>query len=159
MKKFKQHTLKQYLDVLASQKPVPGGGSAAALTGALGAALITMAARYSKGKTAADRKKIQAIIRASEKIRNQLLALVDRDAEAYLKLVRAKGRSLQEKRKAKKGAREVPLTIAKLCYQAVKLTSFLIKKGNKYLVSDLEAALEMLLAAFHAAIVMVKVNV
>ena len=64
MKKFKSHTLKDYSKSLSTRAPVPGGGSAAALTACLGASLISMVANYSLGrkKTKRVEAKIKTII-------------------------------------------------------------------------------------------------
>ncbi len=153
MRKFKSHTLKEYLDALSAREPVPGGGSAASLVGALGAGLISMVANYSlgKGKPPAVEKKIKALLKDSERIRREFLEFVDRDAEAYLRVVRARKSAPHIKKAAKVQAARVPLEICKLCYEAVDLTVYLTKEGNCYLLSDLEAAVEMLLAAHSSA--------
>ena len=91
MKKFKNHTLSEYLDVLSKKTPVPGGGSAAALTAATAAALVSMVANYSKNKKSPKNveNKICSIFKQSEKIRKRLLKLVDLDAQGYLKVAQA----------------------------------------------------------------------
>ncbi len=152
--KFKNYTLKSYLDVLAKKEPVPGGGSAAALTGALGAALLCMVANYSKGKSQSKmvEKRIQRILDQSEAIRKRFLELVDLDAEAYLNVVKTKNASPREKKAALKGAQKVPQEVCRLSYKAVQLAPFLVQKGNKYLIGDVEAAIEMLMAAFNSAL-------
>ena len=160
MKKFQRYTLKEYLDSLSAKKPVPGGGSAAALTAATGAALISMVARYSLGKGASKtvEKKIEKTLAKSEALRERFLEYVDLDAEAYLKVVEARKGTAREKKAAARQARNVPLQVAKLCYTAVELTPFLVEKGNKYLVSDVEVAVELLMAAFHSAMINVAIN-
>ena len=79
MKKYKDYTLSQYLEILSLKAPVPGGGSAAALTGASGAALISMVAHYSRGKSNSKlvKRKIENIIKESNRIKNVLLEYVD----------------------------------------------------------------------------------
>mgnify|MGYP001600826961 FL=1 len=159
MTNFKNFTLNQYLDVLAQRTPVPGGGSAAALTAALGAALISMVAHYSlgKGKSAAIEKKIRVILQKSERLRGQFLQLVDLDAQAYLKVVKAQ-RNAQAKKAALKKARAVPLEVGRRCYSAVQLTPYLLQHGNQYVISDIQVAVEFLLAAFKSAMVNVEIN-
>ena len=153
MKKFRHCTIKEYVDILSKKEPIPGGGSAAALTGALGAALISMVANYSLGRnqSSSTDKKIKSILKHSERLRKRLLELVDLDAQAYLNVVKAQTSLANVKQKALRKAREIPQEITKLCYQAVQLTPFLVEKGNKHLVGDVEAAVEMLLGAYHAA--------
>jgi formiminotetrahydrofolate cyclodeaminase len=160
MKAYKSHTLKEYLDVLASKSPVPGGGSAAALTAATGVALISMVARYSKGRNKSKiiDAKIQKLLNQSEKIRKRLLKLVDLDAAAYLGVVKNRKSSEQIRKKALKRACDVPLEVGRLCYQAVELTPSLVKDGNRYLVSDVEVAVELLLAAFNSALINIHIN-
>ena len=160
MAKYKDHTLKEYLDVLASRNPVPGGGSAAALMAATGVALISMVARYSKGKSSVKRieTRISTILKQSEQIRRKLLALIDEDARAYLGVVRSRKSSTKIKNKALKAAAQVPREVCRLCYKAIQLTPFLVEKGNPHLISDIEVAAEMLLAAFNAAVINVEVN-
>lgn len=157
MKKYQQHTLKEYLDVLSSRKPVPGGGSAAAYTGALGVALLGMVAQYSVGKSASKQieKKIQTTILKCTEIQNALLDLVDSDAEAYQTVVNAKG-SLTERNKAERQARKIPAQVSTLCYKAVSLAPFLVEKGNVNLISDVEVAVEMLFAAHNSGQVLSK---
>jgi len=160
MPKFKDHTLRQYLDVLASLKPVPGGGSAAALTGAIGMALISMVANYSLGRNASKDTdhKIRNILKKSENIRKRLLNLVDLDAEAYLKVVKSRKGTPAARKAALRQARKIPAEVCRLCYTALDLTPLLVKKGNPYLISDVQCALEMLLAAFNSAMINVEIN-
>jgi formiminotetrahydrofolate cyclodeaminase len=160
MKPFKDHTLKEYLDQLAARQPVPGGGSAAALSSALGAGLIIMVTQYSlgKGKPKAVESKFGKIIAKAEKIRERLLALVDEDAQAYLGVVAARKQDVQAQKLAARRAAKVPREICTLSYEAVELTPFIVEHGNPYLMSDVEVALELLLAGYHSAIVMVKAN-
>lgn len=159
MKKYKFHTLQEYLAVLSKRTPVPGGGSAAALAGSLGAALISMTANYSlkRNQPPSVEAKIKTILKKSESIRKRLLDLVDLDARAYLNVVKNRTQ-LDKKKKVLRRAREVPQEVCRLCAQAIDLTPFLVLKGNKYLLSDVKAAVEFLLAAFSAAKMNVEVN-
>lgn len=159
MKKFKDHTVKAYLDVLASKDPAPGGGSAAALTAATGAALISMAAHYSLGLgSSANDSRIKTILAKSEKIRRRLVDLVDLDAEAYLKVVKTRKADAKTRRAALQGAIRVPREVGALCCDAIRLTPELVKRGNPHLLSDVEVAAELLLAAFNSAMINVAVN-
>ena len=160
MKKFRHHTVEKFLDILASKHPVPGGGSAAALTAATGAALISMAAHYSLGRGSSKKNElsIRGVLGCSERIRRRLIQLVDLDAEAYLKVVKARKDDARKKRAALVGAIRVPQEVGRLCYQAIQLTPDLVKKGNHHLLSDVEVAAELLLAAFKSAMINVAVN-
>jgi methenyltetrahydrofolate cyclohydrolase len=156
MKKFKNHSLEKYLDVLAAREPVPGGGSAAAMAAALGAGLISMVTQYSlkKGSPALVERRLQKTLLASERLRQRFLRIVDLDAEAYLAVVRTRKGPERARKAALKQAAKVPRELAQLCYQAIDLTPFLVLKGNKYLFSDVEVAVELLLAAFKSAMTM-----
>lgn len=159
-KLFKNHTLDQYLDILSKKQPVPGGGSAAALTAASGAALLSMVANYSLGKTGSksDDKKMQGHLKKSEILRKKLTELIDLDAQAYMKVVNARGQSSAVRRAAQKMAEKVPLEVGKLCYQGVLLAPFLVEKGNKHLISDIEIAVELLKAAYDSALTLQHPN-
>jgi formiminotetrahydrofolate cyclodeaminase len=160
MKPFKDHTLREYLDQLSARAPVPGGGSAAALSSALGAALIIMVTQYSqgKGKPKAVESQFAKTMAKAGKIRERLLSLVDEDAQAYLGVVAARKLDAKAQKKAANQAAKVPREICTLSFQAVELTPFIVEHGNPYLMSDIEVALELLLAGYHSAIVMVKAN-
>ncbi len=156
MAKLKDLTLEQYLNVLAAREPAPGGGSAAALTAALGAGLVSMVTQYSlkKGSPADVEAQLEQALSQSEKMRRRFLELVDLDAEAYLQVVQARKGTEEEKQAAARQAAAVPREIAELCYQTLDLTPLLVAHGNKYLLSDVEVALELLTAAFKSAMTM-----
>lgn len=158
MKKFKSHTLKEYLNVLSKKDPVPGGGSAAALNGALGVSLIGMVANYSKGKNSSKvvEKRIQKILNESQGLQKQFLELVDLDAEAYLKVVKARKGTEKQKKTAAKAAAAVPSEVCRLCYKSIQLTTYLVEKGSPYLLNDLEIATEMLFCTFNSARTLLK---
>jgi glutamate formiminotransferase/formiminotetrahydrofolate cyclodeaminase len=160
MKQYANVTLKEYLDELASKNPTPGGGSAAALTAALGATLLSMVANYSKGRSGkpAVEKRIQKTLNESERFRKRLLRLVDLDAQAYLKVVQTRRGPEKAKKAARKKAREVPFEICRVCYSALDLAPVLVRDGNPYLLSDIQCAVELLLAGFNAAMVNVEIN-
>ena len=160
MQRFKNYTLQQYVEQLSKRTPVPGGGSATALAAALGAALISMVAHYSlgKGKPAFIEKRIKKILRESERLRKRFLTLVDLDARAYLAVVKSRKKSSKVKKASLKKAREVPLEVCNRCYEAVELTPFLVHHGNVHLVSDIQVANELLLAAFKSAMINVEIN-
>ena len=158
---FHRKTIQAYLDQLARREPVPGGGSAAALTAALGVALISMVANYAIGRknnTKAVEQKLAKTLRTSETIRKRLLALTSLDAQAYLNIVQARKLNAKAQKKASQGAAGVGKEVCRLCYKALQLTPFLVTKGSSYLVSDVQAAVEFLQAAFNASMVMVKIN-
>lgn len=159
MKSFQNHTLSEYCDVLSQKVSVPGGGSAAALTAALGASLLSMVVNYSLGKKTEDiDQKLNRILDKAEILRKRFLELVDLDAQAYLEFVRARKADDATKEAARKRACEVPLEIARRCYEAIDLAPYLVLEGNKYLVSDVEVAVELLGAAYKSAMFNVRIN-
>ena len=160
MKKYSNHTLKEYVDALSARTPVPGGGSAVALVAALASALISMVAQYSikPDQPKPVQRKFQNILAKNERLRKRLLQLVDADAEAYLKVVQSRHSGQNKKKFALRNARGVPQEVCRLCYATLQLTPFLAERGNQYLLSDVEVALELLSAAFHSAKINVEIN-
>jgi formiminotetrahydrofolate cyclodeaminase len=158
---FKDKTLQEYLDQLSRREPVPGGGSAAALTAAMALGLISMVTNYSIGRKANTKevdRRLARILEQSEPMRLRLLELTSLDSEAYLKVSAARSLDKKAQKQAAKQARAVPQEICKLCYKAVQLTPYLADKGNPYLLSDVEVALELLVSAFNGARIMVRIN-
>ena len=160
MRNLTKYSLQEYVKLLASKQPVPGGGSAAALSASLGTALISMVGRYSigKGKAKSIDSRIQKIVSDSDRIYRRLLQLADLDAKAYLKVVAARQGTSKQKKAARQQAMKVPSEVGHLCYRAIQLTPYLVKEGNKYLLSDLEVAAELLYAAFNSAMISVRAN-
>jgi formiminotetrahydrofolate cyclodeaminase len=158
---FKNKTVQEYVERLSRREPVPGGGSAAALTAALGLSLISMVTNYSIGRkanTPAVDKRLQKILIQSEPMRLRLLELVSLDSEAYLKVAAARSLDKKAQKQAAKSARAVPQEVCKLCYKAIQLAPYLVERGNPYLLSDVQVAIELLEAAFKGARIMVRVN-
>lgn len=160
MKAFRNYTLSEYSRVLSLKVPAPGGGSAAAATAALGAALLSMVTNYSLGKGAPREveQKLKNTLKASEQLRKRFLQLVDLDAQAYLNVVKTRKAAPVKRAAARRKAAQVPLEVCKLCYKAVQLSPALVRYGNKYLISDVKVAMELLLAAFNSAKLNVEIN-
>ena len=158
---YNDHTLDQYLAELSRRQPVPGGGSAAAVSGALGSALIAMSARYAlgKGKSEAVEQKINEIVVAADAARLSFLALAGRDAEAYQAVLQA--RKVADKAAhalALSEAGRVPVDIMTLCQSCLQLAPYLYQEGNPFLLSDVKAAEAFLKAGIEAARIMQEVN-
>ena len=147
MPDYRDETLKKYLDDLAAKLPAPGGGSAAALTAALGTSLISMVVNFTLGKPkyAQYEKELKEILEKSEKLREEFLNLVDLDAVAY------KSKNLRD-------ALDVPFMVCRLSFEAIKLCPPLIKKGNPNLISDVAVAAVLLESAFASANFNVEIN-
>jgi formiminotetrahydrofolate cyclodeaminase len=158
---YSDHTLSHYLEKLSSREPVPGGGSAAAVSGALGAALIAMSARYStgKGKSALIEHQIHLLITQVDAARMKFIELAGHDAQVYLNMVSSrKSGDKAAAQKAQEEASRVPADIIKLCQDCLALTPLLHQEGNPHLLSDVKAAEAFLKAAIEAAKCMQEAN-
>lgn len=144
---YKDSPIKEYLNDLAAKLPAPGGGSASALTAALAVALISMVANFTIGKPKYKQyeEEIKSILEKSEKLRGELLNLVDLDVVAY-------------KSKNIKDCLDVPFMICRLCGEAIKLCPPLLQKGNVNLISDVGVAAVLLESAFVSAYFNVDIN-
>lgn len=144
---YKNKTITKYLDDLAARLPAPGGGSAAALTAAMGASLISMVVNFTLGKPkyAGYEGELKQILEKSEKLRAEFLNLVDLDVVAY------KSKNIRD-------ALNVPFMVARLCFEGIKLCPALIKKGNRNLISDVAVAAIFLESAFASAYFNVEIN-
>lgn len=144
---YKDETLKEYLNDLAARLPAPGGGSAAALTGSMGASLISMVVNFTLGKPkyAKYENELKVTLEKSEELRAELLDLVDLDVTAY------KSKSIRD-------ALDVPFMVCRLCFEGIKLCRPLIKKANTNLISDIAVAAILLEAGFASAYFNVEVN-
>jgi len=162
--------MKKYLDESASGASTPGGGSVAALAGALGAALTSMVCNFTVGKK--KYKDVEAevaeILEKSEKLRSDLTELMQADTEAYGGVSEAYGmpRKTSEEKKARtkaiqaalKNALDVPLKATICCYDILKLNEPLVEKGNTNLISDVGVAVVLAEAALQSAALNVEIN-
>jgi len=160
----------QFLDELASSAPAPGGGSVAALGGALGAALVSMVCNLTVGKKKYTdvEEDIKGILERSEGLRHRLVDLLQADVEAYtavsqaMKMPRAtdeeKAVRQEAMQEALKKATEVPLQVAEACVQVIALCQPAAEKGNKNAVSDAGVAILMAEAGLRSAALNVLIN-
>lgn len=157
---YAQTLISDYLEKLSAKEPVPGGGSAAALSGAMGAALIQMVTRYSmgKGKPEAVEVSFSEALDKAGKLRKRLLELVTLDSQAFLNMREAKRVGEEAYKKATALAAAVPAEVKDLCLEALALTVLLHKEGNRYLLSDVVAAEVFLKAGVDAASAMIEAN-
>ncbi len=161
--KYRDKPLAAYIDDLAAKSPVPGGGSAAAVSGALAAALIGMVARYTAGKKGYERcfAEIDGIIDSSDKFKRMFLELSDRDMEVYGRLrdmLKDKGAGGDALTKAYVEAAEIPLKMCWAAEQCIRLCERLLECGNKNLIADTATAAIMSASAFESAKYNVLVN-
>jgi methenyltetrahydrofolate cyclohydrolase len=161
---------KSFLDELASSAPAPGGGSVAALSGALGAGLISMVCNLTLGKPkyAAVQDDISAILKKSESLRKELTDLLEADVQAYTQLSQTMKmpRETDEQKatratlmdKALKAATEVPMRVAEACVAIMALCPSAAEKGNTNAVSDVGVGILMAEAGLRGAALNVLIN-
>ena len=162
--------LKKYLDEAASGASTPGGGSVAALAGALGAALTSMVCNFTVGKK--KYKDVEAevaqILAEADDLRGKLLDLMVEDTQVYGQVSAAYGmpRETPEEKEARteaiqkalKAAMGAPLEAAICCHRIMKLNEPLVEKGNKNLISDVGVAILLAESAMRSAIMNVEIN-
>jgi formiminotetrahydrofolate cyclodeaminase len=158
------------IDAFASNEAVPGGGSASALAGAVGTALLIMVAAMPKTRTGvpeetADLAEVEARLRP---LRNELTGLIDRDSDVYATVIAARRlpRGTEEEKSARlaaiqsatKLATEVPLDTMRACRQALEGAVVVAKNGNRTAASDVGVAIELLMAGLKGAGLNVEIN-
>jgi len=167
---FGEMAVADLMDAFASTDAVPGGGSAAALSGATGASLLLMVAGLPKTKSGAPEETADLAEAASRlhPLRDSLLELVDRDSEAYSQVMEAfrLPKSTDEEKAARKEAIEratrlatdAPLNTMRACQQALRGAVVVAQNGNRRTTSDIGVGVELLLAALHGARLNVEIN-
>lgn len=167
---FASLTVREFTDRLASEEPVPGGGSASAVAASLGASLVAMVAALSADRPRyADHAALHAEARAAaDALRQRLLALADEDASAYaafaaaMKLPRDTGEEQAARRAAlsaaARRASEVPLDCLEACHSVAVWAEALAGRSNRNASSDLEVASLLASAAARGAGANVAVN-
>lgn len=167
---IKDQPIQQFLDELASKSATPGGGSAAAVMGAMGAALVGMVCNLTVGKKnyeAVDAEMADVLARA-DALRAQSMDMIRADVEAFDRVMAAyalpreteddkaaRSAAIQE---ALKAATEVPLACARLCVDIIDLSQIAAEKGNRNVVSDAGVAVMAAHAALKSAALNVYVN-
>jgi len=152
----KKISLDKYLDVLAARNPVPGGGSAAALVGSIGMALISMAAKYILKKDKA--YKIAEIVEFSEIYRRRLRKLMEEDEAAYLCLWKNLKKRSGNTARSYKNAIEVPLEVCAIAREGITWCEYLCCHCKTSIVCDVAEAAILLEAAFLSAAINATIN-
>lgn len=159
-------SIDEFLARLAAQTPTPGGGSVAALTGALAAGLGQMVAAYTLGrpKFAAVAPQVQALAERLHRARQHLRQLMDEDATAYgglnaaLALDKSDPQRATRVQEAAWVAGAVPLETAGFCAKVADAVKTLQEFGNPLLRADMEAARHLAQAGLRAAAANVRAN-
>ena len=159
---FSSQSVAEFCGTIAAETSAPGGGSAAAITGALAASLVAMAARFSKGQW----EDAAGAVAQAEALRARLLPLAEEDARAYesvLLALRMPKEVDEEVRDAAIGdalsrAADVPMAIAETSLDVATLACELTERGNQNLHGDAAAAAFLAEAAVRASANLVEIN-
>ncbi len=167
---FTTKTCEEFIDVLASKAPVPGGGGASALVGAIGTALGNMVGSLTVGKKkyADVEAEMQELMAQATRLQGELLTLMDKDAEAFEPLSRAYGLPKdtpeQQAEKARimeealRVASAAPLEIMEKCCEALDLMKEFAAKGSVLALSDAGVGAVFCKAALEGASLNVFIN-
>ena len=168
---IKDKPVQTFLDDLASKASTPGGGSAAAIMGAMGAALVSMVANLTVGKKnyeAVD-DEMQDLLARSEQARQKLSDMIKADVDVFDQVMAAyglpkdtdedKAARSQRIQSALKEATDVPLACAGLCAEVIQLCQPMAEKGNTNVISDAGVAVLAANAALRSAALNVYINI
>jgi formiminotetrahydrofolate cyclodeaminase len=171
MPRFADQQISSFLDALASPSPTPGGGTAAAIAGAMGAALLMMVAGLTKSRTGT-REETVALAEAAASlmsVRERFTVLADTDTDAYDQVVTAyklpkgdDGEKAARKaavQRALTAATTAPLDILRSADQAMQLAATVAQHGNRNAVSDIGVGIGLIQAAADGAVANVLINV
>jgi glutamate formiminotransferase/formiminotetrahydrofolate cyclodeaminase len=168
---YMDQPMRHFMDKLASKSPEPGGGSVAALTGALGAALVGMVANLTLGKEKYKdvQPQVETLLAESEKLRAAMQDLIQKDTEAYGALSEVykmpkntdaeKAARTAKMQEALKKACQVPFDIGLRSLDVAKLALKAAEIGNVGAVSDAGVAVLLARACAESAALNVKINV
>lgn len=163
-------TIKDFLKKTASNSPVPGGGSIAALSGAISASLLEMVANLTIGKKGYEEfeEEMKEISAAVLEYRKKLIADIDKDSNAYDAVMAAYRlpKSNDEERDRRSGAIQealknavlVPMEVAKMGLDIIKMAGNIVRDGNKNAITDGAVAAMMARTALLSALYNVKIN-
>ena len=167
---FRDQTIDAFMQELSSKAPIPGGGGASALVGALSASLTHMVGALTVGKPkyAAVEAEMVELLKQAEALTNRFLALMDEDAAAFEPLAQAyrlpketeeeKASKAVQMEAALKSAVQPPLAVMETCEQALPLIAFCAEKGSVVAVSDAGVAASLCRAALEGASLNVFIN-
>ncbi|MEK6732123.1 MAG: cyclodeaminase/cyclohydrolase family protein [Candidatus Omnitrophota bacterium] len=153
--------LSKYVSDLAARQPTPGGGSAAALAGALGIALLEMACNFTAGnkKYKDVEDAINKHLTALGKIREEFMALVDGDVKAYSDICSAfKTKDEKIIDNSLKQGYYISLKMCRLTRSGAAIASDLAEKSNVNLITDVGCGSELLKASFDSGVFNSEIN-
>ncbi len=160
----------EFINVLASKEPVPGGGGASAIVGAIGMALGSMVGNLTLGKKkyADVQEDIKVLLEKAEKLQNDLLELVQKDAEVFEPLSKAYGlpKETEEEKMQKNKVMEealklacsVPVAIMEKAMECITLHEDFCKKGTAIAISDVGVGVLFVKSALMGASLNVFIN-
>ena len=163
-------SIKEFLAKTASNSPVPGGGSIAALSAAIAASLSEMVAHLTIGKKGYDssEEEMQEIAKDAFQYREKLIRYIDKDSNAYNDVISAfklpKGTEYERNNREEAiqeafiNASLVPLDVAKDAFKIIELAEKVVKQGNKNAITDAAVATMMARTAVLSALYNVKIN-
>ena len=166
-----QQPVTRFLDELAGSGATPGGGSAAAIMGAMGGALVSMVCNLTIGKKnyADVEPEMQSVLAASESLRERLVDMVAEDIAAFDGLMAAYGlpKETEEQKAARsaaiqaglKAATDAPLACARVSAEVIALTLRAARVGNRNVISDAGVGALAAQAALRSAALNVYINV
>ena len=167
---YVNEAINKFTSDLSAKLPAPGGGSAAALVGAVASSLNCMVGNFTVGneKFAGVEAEVKALLKASEDARDELLKLVEEDIVAYGNYSKAskmpktteveKGARAKALEEALLGAAKVPYNIMVSCHKVLRVCEPMAAKGNRNLLSDVGVAAYFANAALKSAYLNVIVN-
>jgi methenyltetrahydrofolate cyclohydrolase len=168
---IKDMTIQEFLDGLASKTSTPGGGGAAAVSGAMGAALISMVANFTVGKKGYEdvEDACKEKLVKSEELRSELTDAIKDDVDVFNRVMASyampketdeeKVARSEEIQAALKAATDIPLQCAKLCKEVINLSQPVAEKGNKNVISDAGVAVLAGYAGLRSAALNVYINI
>jgi formiminotetrahydrofolate cyclodeaminase len=163
-------SIKEFLEKTASHSPVPGGGSIAALSGAIAASLSEMVAHLTIGKKGYEalEEEMQEIAKDAFQYRERLIRTIDKDSNAFNDVMAAftLPKGTEQERNNREGAIQealihatlVPLDVARDAFKIIELAGKVVKQGNKNAVTDAAVAVMMARTAALSALYNVKIN-
>jgi len=167
---FSDHTVSEFLAAIRSSNPTPGGGSASALAGAMGASLLAMVAGLPKSTatTAEDAERLRAAGERCTALARELESLVERDSDAYNTVLAAYKlpKATDEQKTARsaavqagfRAAIDAPVAVMRACAAAAEQGVIVATLGLPSAASDVQVGMELLNAALRGAKLNVETN-